>query len=74
MLELLGTVAAKRFAPWGFDDTDGRRITGVVLRHYFDSRQAQGATLLSGTSSTVASSVQILGVVPHSGAPKIIRE
>ena len=72
-LELLGTVAAKRFAPWGFDDADGRRITGIVLRHYFDSRQAQGAALLSGTSSAV-SSVQVLGVVPHSGAPKIIRE
>ncbi|ADR37804.1 hypothetical protein Ocepr_2356 (plasmid) [Oceanithermus profundus DSM 14977] len=73
-LDLLGTIAAKRYAPWGFDDADGRRITGVVLHHYFDSREARGATLRSALFPITGTAAQVIGIVPHSEAPKIVRE
>ena len=73
-LDLLGTVAAKRYAPWGYDNDEGRRVTGVVLHHYYDSRLAEGATTVGFASPFSNPPIQVLGVVTHSETPKIARQ
>jgi len=73
-LDLLGTIAARRFAPWGYDSDDGRRVTGVVFHHYYDSRLAEGATTIGFGSPFSNPPIQVLGVVTHSESPKIVRE